>query len=93
MTGWVLTQGLSFKGQSCYLLVCSSKHIGEGRKSVLRKPKASFPTADVWANLSSKAMEDATLDGRVLIPRDAPTVTEAKVEMRYQKTLPSSMNI
>lgn len=60
---------------------------------MLRKPKAKLPTADAWANLSSKPVEGATLGGQVLIARDAPTVTEAKVEMKYQTTLPNFMNI
>lgn len=84
-TGWELTQGSYFKCQSCYLLLCSSKHVGEGRKPVLWKPKAKFPTTYTWDKLPSKGMEDAPLRGRVLIARDVLQSHRLKLEAKYQK--------
>ena len=75
-TGGVLTPGLYFKCQSCYLLLCSSNHVEkEKKKPIWWKPKTKFPTVHLWGKLPSKGVEDATLGDWILIARDAPTVT------------------
>lgn len=92
MTGWVLTQGSYFTCQSCYLLLCSSKHIGEGRKDILWKPMAKF--------LHSIHMGQATQqsDGRCNLGRSGLDCTGCScghrlmLETKYRKILPNIVN-